>query len=552
MFKRISHMCADRVALSGIGAHGSLKLLTICAEMVSNEYPSLVNISAADQRVLAHRLRHEQVNWFGSASWFGSPPEEVGEESAFIAGVTVAAIVIGPTARAAYEATHGPIWTFSLADANSGGSGLVLASVQDWYAPAVTSQGMALGASLDLASVPYFNATLSRMIATARTQLGEPFYVANYSAPVDADGGVTRGTLPGAPLEGPLSDNSGHRIFSFTPIHGHSFNFSTPGADPFAPVDFTDPVSGAVSLPGLRGVILACFNLVPFLHETHKVTSSTVDVLMTVWSSGAAGAPRKLLYNAYQISSVEEHQPFYDERPFSAVLNPASLALPSPSVDESPHYVDASTPSVAWQSLESSMSTMNDWGAQNFYDGMGFVSRCTPTRSYVDSNMDKSSLAIGGLTSAAFFLIIFFIFVQLRYLTAKEREVRFKNRVLTELQTEREKADSARDQKTDFMAFLCHELRNPLHAVLSMSDSLQETELDAEQQESVFTIHASSELMLAITNDILDLSKIEVSARLARRGRRGTSELSELSESACSSSVFVRAWFACVGRQNRA
>jgi signal transduction histidine kinase len=42
-----------------------------------------------------------------------------------------------------------------------------------------------------------------------------------------------------------------------------------------------------------------------------------------------------------------------------------------------------------------------------------------------------------------------------------------------------------------------------------MSDSLQDTRLDADQSESVFTIHASSELMLAITNDILDLSKIE-------------------------------------------
>jgi signal transduction histidine kinase len=61
-------------------------------------------------------------------------------------------------------------------------------------------------------------------------------------------------------------------------------------------------------------------------------------------------------------------------------------------------------------------------------------------------------------------------------------------------------AENARDQKSSFMAFLCHELRNPLHAVLSMSGFLQESSLDPDQAESVFTIHASSELMLAITN----------------------------------------------------
>ena len=57
------------------------------------------------------------------------------------------------------------------------------------------------------------------------------------------------------------------------------------------------------------------------------------------------------------------------------------------------------------------------------------------------------------LTSDAFFLIIFFRFVRIGYLTAKEREVRFKNRVLTELQTEREKAkNSARSKQTDLAA----------------------------------------------------------------------------------------------------
>lgn len=254
-------MCADRVSLTGIGAHGSLKLQTAFAEMVSNQYPALSNLSAAERHMMVRRLEHEQYSWFDQAGWFGNAAEAATHEAAYIAGVTVAAIVHGAAARADFESAHGPIMTFSLADANSGGSGLVVAPVSDWYAPAVVSQGLALGASLDLASVPYFNATLSLMIATARTRLGEPYYVANYSAPVDADGGVTRGTLPGAPLEGPLSDHSGHRLFSFTPIHRH--NLSALGAA-FDPVNLVDPVTGAIALWELQGVLVTCLDIVPW------------------------------------------------------------------------------------------------------------------------------------------------------------------------------------------------------------------------------------------------------------------------------------------------
>lgn len=47
------------------------------------------------------------------------------------------------------------------------------------------------------------------------------------------------------------------------------------------------------------------------------------------------------------------------------------------------------------------------------------------------------------------------------------------------------------------------------HAVLGMADSLHETPLDADQSECVFTIHACSELMLSITDDILDYARID-------------------------------------------
>ena len=60
-----------------------------------------------------------------------------------------------------------------------------------------------------------------------------------------------------------------------------------------------------------------------------------------------------------------------------------------------------------------------------------------------------------------------------------------------------------------FMAFLCHEIRNPLFAITSSITCLEDTLLSDEQQVAVDSIQDSSLLMLRLVNDVLDLSKID-------------------------------------------
>ncbi len=77
------------------------------------------------------------------------------------------------------------------------------------------------------------------------------------------------------------------------------------------------------------------------------------------------------------------------------------------------------------------------------------------------------------------------------------------------LREELEQVQARSQAKTDFFARMSHELRNPINAIIGISDLILSEDDPEQRQRHAQVIHESAEGLLVLINDILDFSKIE-------------------------------------------
>ena len=77
------------------------------------------------------------------------------------------------------------------------------------------------------------------------------------------------------------------------------------------------------------------------------------------------------------------------------------------------------------------------------------------------------------------------------------------------LEHERHRAEEANQAKSQFLATMSHEIRTPINAIMGLTQILQQEEVSERQGQLLRQLQDSSQLLLGLINDILDVAKIE-------------------------------------------
>ena len=128
---------------------------------------------------------------------------------------------------------------------------------------------------------------------------------------------------------------------------------------------------------------------------------------------------------------------------------------------------------------------------------IAFLTKSTETQNQeINSNKNQRNYLIILVIVILMILVVVFYFYRERKHAALE------------ILKAKELAEKAKEAQEQFLANTSHEIRTPMNGIIGMTNHLMDTPLNHEQQEYIHAIKESSNNLLSIINELLDLSKI--------------------------------------------